>query len=170
MYFMSFTILTLAFIVLEKVKSLYHFIFIWILLLRFILDNEFQLQRRKTFILFYVVSLGLCCFNLIMGKAHPLIQNDYKTVATFTQREKRLMHIINFDGWNHGITRKLDNPNHHNVTLIDPRNTPQFKRLITLAKKLHLPIIEVSNQVDWGYPIPMTPEKKWIYSVPKDFK
>lgn len=160
LYFLSFTIMSLGFFILGKVRAPHHFIFLWIPIWGLILDNPYQLHKSKTFLLFYITSLGLCIINLSSGKANTLIKENYQTVAAYTQRESKELRIINFDGWNHGITRKLDNPNHHIVTLVDPRNTAQFNRLIALARKLDVPIIEVSNQTDWGYPTSMSPDKK----------
>lgn len=170
LYFLSFLVLSLTFFVLGKVRAPHHFIFLWIPLLGFLLDNDFQIQRKNSFLLFFGVSMGLCLLNWVIGKPNALIRDDYETVARLTQRENKDLRIINFDGWNHSITRKLDNPNHHLVTLVDPRNKSQFMRLVRLAKKLQIPIIEVSNEVDWGYPDPMTPEKKMDLFRAQGFK
>ncbi len=165
-YFLSFLCLSVCFFVLGKVRSPHHFIYLWVPLIGFIFDNKFQLYRSKSFLAFFFTTLSICIFNFFnSGPSLPII-DSYQSIVPYTQRDNKNLLIINFDSWSHVITRKLDNPNHHIVTWVDPRNTTQILRLTKLADSLKLPIIEVSNRIDWGNDAkgvafkPMSPDEK----------
>ena len=97
--------------------------------------------------------------------------DNYKSIVKDTKRDDSKMHIINFDSWSHSFTRMIDNPNNHLVTWIDLRDDRQLTRLITLSDSLHLPIIEVSNRLDWGHEDkPLSPEQRMNYFKSKGFK
>lgn len=175
-YFLSFFVLTTTFLVLGKVRAPHHFIFIWLPLLGMIFDNDLKISKSFMFLTFYSISFLVCAFNFIKSDPPLEIHDSYQSIVKFTQRDNPKMLIVNFDAWSHSITRKLDNPNNHIVTWMDPRNTIQIDRLIRLSDSLKVPIIEVSNKVDWGYDLdgkpypPISPGEKMKIFINKGFK
>lgn len=147
-YVISFCALSITFLVLGKVRFGHHFIFLWIPFLGFLLDNSSNWYQLRSFQAYFGLSLLLGLYNLAISKPNPHLLDAYKTVAPYTQRENKKLLIVNFDAWDYVYLRKLDNPNHHLVTNVDPFDSIQFNRLLRVSDSLATPIIEVSNRYD----------------------
>lgn len=147
-YLGSWVTLVFIFMVLGKVRFSHHYIYLWIPFLGLLLDNESKWYRLKTFQVFLGINLVLGLFNLIFSPPNKHLLDSYQSVAKFTQRENKELIIVNFDSWDYVMLRKLDNPNQHIVTNVDPTDSIQFKRLVKLADSLKTPIIEVTNRFD----------------------
>ena len=150
-YFFSFITLTFTLLVLGKVRSPHHFIFIWIPLFGMFFDNNFRSNWSYVFIPYIVISFSLCSYNLLFSGPEEHIIDDYSSIVPYTKRDDPNLHIVNFDGWSHSYTRMVDNPNHHIVTWTDLRDERQLNQLIYLSDSLKTPIIEVSSRLDWGH-------------------
>ena len=150
-YFLSILSLICTFLLIGKIRSPHHTLFIWIPLLGFILDNPFQFERKKTFLIYFAFTIGLSTFNFFNTPPQKFIVDEYQKIVSYSQRDKPNMQIVNFDTFNHFLTRRIDNPHGHIITYVDPRDSIQFTRLIRLSDSLKTPIIEISGKNDWGY-------------------
>ncbi len=160
LYVLSFLIMLGMFFILGKVRTTHHFIFLWVPLLGLLLDNEFKYEYNPFIIGYLFFNLAICSIIIIENRPNYLIKDSYSTIVPYTQKDNPKLQIVNFDGWSYFFNRKLDNPNHHIVTSNDPRNEKQYNRLLNLADSLNIPIIEVSNKEDWGYPQFIKPNEK----------
>lgn len=159
-YFLSILSLIGTFLLIGKIRSPHHTLFIWIPLLGFILDNPFQFERKKTFLIYFAFTLGLSTFNFFNTPPQKFIVDEYQKIVSYSQRDKPKMQIVNFDTFNHFLTRRIDNPHGHIITYVDPRDSIQFTRLIRLSDSLKTPIIEISGKNDWGYQHDITINQK----------
>jgi hypothetical protein len=150
-YILSILCLVGTFLVIGKIRSPHHTLFIWIPLLGLILDNPFQFERKKSFLIYYAFTLGVSTFNFLNTPPQKFIIDEYEKIIPYTQRDNPNIQIVNFDAFNHFLTRRTDNPNGHIITYVDPRDSIQFTRLLGLSDSLKIPIIEVSGKYDWGY-------------------
>jgi len=159
-YFLSILSLLGTFLLIGKIRSPHHTIFIWIPILGFILDNPFQFERKKSFLIYFAFTLGLSTFNFFNTPPHKFIVDEYEKIIPYSQRDNPNMQIVNFDSFNHFLTRRTDNPHGHIVTYADPRDSIQFTRLLRLSDSLKTPIIEISGKNDWGYQHEITFDQK----------
>lgn len=159
-YFLSALSLALTFLLIGKIRSPHHTIFIWIPIWGFILDNPFQFERKKTFLIYFACTLGLSTFNFFNTPPQKFIVDEYQKIVSYSQRDNPKMQIVNFDSFNHFLTRRTDNPHGHIVTYADPRDSIQFTRLLRLSDSLKTPIIEISGKNDWGYQNDITINQK----------
>ena len=159
-YILSILCLVGTFLVIGKIRSPHHTLFIWIPLLGLILDNPFQFERKKSFLIYYAFTLGVSSFNFLNTPPQKFIVDEYEKIITYTQRDNTKMQIVNFDTFNHFLTRRIDNPNGHIITYVDPRDSIQFTRLLRLSDSLKTPILEVSGKYDWGYQSDITLDQK----------
>jgi hypothetical protein len=159
-YFLSILSLICTFLLIGKIRSPHHTLFIWIPLLGFILDNPFQFERKKTFLIYFAFTIGLSTFNFFNTPPQKFIVDEYQKIVSYSQRDKPNMQIVNFDTFNHFLTRRIDNPHGHIITYVDPRDSIQFTRLIRLSDSLKTPIIEISGKNDWGYQNEITINQK----------
>jgi len=159
-YILSILSLIGTFLLIGKIRSPHHTLFIWIPLLGFILDNPFQFERKKTFLIYFAFTLGLSIFNFFNTPPQKFIVDEYQKIVSYSQRDKPKMQIVNFDTFNHFLTRRIDNPHGHIITYVDPRDSIQFTRLIKLSDSLKTPIIEISGKNDWGYQNEITINQK----------
>ena len=159
-YILSILCLVGTFLIIGKIRSPHHTLFIWIPLLGLILDNPFQFERKKSFLIYYAFTLGVSSFNFLNTPPQKFIVDEYEKIIPYSQRDNPKMQIVNFDTFNHFLTRRIDNPNGHIVTYVDPRDSIQFARLLRLSDSLKLPIIEISGKNDWGYQHDITINQK----------
>ena len=159
-YILSILCLVGTFLIIGKIRSPHHTLFIWIPLLGLILDNPFQFERKKSFLIYYAFTLGVSSFNFLNTPPQKFIVDEYEKIIPYSQRDNPKMQIVNFDTFNHFLTRRIDNPNGHIVTYVDPRDSIQFARLLRLSDSLKLPIIEISGKNDWGYQHDITLKQK----------
>jgi hypothetical protein len=170
-YFLSFLTLSFTFIILGKVRSPHHFIYLWIPLFGFVFDNGYRLDRSLLFLVYYSFNVLLGAYNLVFSGPEEHIVDDYQSIVSYTRRDDPSFQIINFDSWSHSFTRVLDNPNNHLVTWIDLRDERQLNQLIHLSDSLHRPIIEVSQRLDWGFKDkPLTVNERMNFFKQKGFK
>jgi hypothetical protein len=125
-----------------------------------ILDNPFQFERKKSFLIYYAFTLGVSSFNFLNTPPQKFIVDEYEKIISYTQRDNPNIQIVNFDTFNHFLTRRIDNPNGHIITYVDPRDSIQFTRLLRLSDSLKTPILEVSGKYDWGYQSDITLDQK----------
>jgi hypothetical protein len=159
-YFLSYLSLIATFLLLGKIRSPHHTIFIWIPLLGLILDNSLHFYKKKSFLIYYAVTIGISTFNFFNTPPQKYIVDEYQKIRSYSQRNNPNMQIVNFDSFNHFLTRRIDNPYGHIVTYADPRDSIQFTRLIRLSDSLKTPIIEISGKNDWGYQNDITVNQK----------
>jgi hypothetical protein len=159
-YILSILCLVGTFLVIGKIRSPHHTLFIWIPLLGLILDNPFQFERKKSFLIYYAFTLGVSFFNFLNTPPQKFIVDEYEKIIPYSQRDNPKMQIVNFDTFNHFLTRRIDNPNGHIVTYVDPRDSIQFARLLRLSDSLKMPIIEITGKNDWGYQHDITLKQK----------
>jgi hypothetical protein len=159
-YFLSILSLMGTFLLIGKIRSPHHTLFIWIPLLGLILDNSFEFEKKKSFLIYYAFTFGLCTFNFFTTPPQKFIVDKYQKIISYTQRDNPKIQLVNFDTFNHFLTRRIDNPHGHIITYVDPRDSIQFTRLIRLSDSLKTPIIEVSGKYDWGYQQDLTFDQK----------
>ena len=159
-YILSILCLVGTFLIIGKIRSPHHTLFIWIPLLGLILDNPFQFERKKSFLIYYAFTLGVSSFNFLNTPPQKFIVDEYEKIIPYSQRDNPKMQIVNFDTFNHFLTRRIDNPNGHIVTYVDPRDSIQFARLLRLSDSLKMPIIEITGKNDWGYQHDITLKQK----------
>jgi hypothetical protein len=143
-YLAAFVVMVLTFLVLGKIRFGHHTVFLFIPLLGFWFDG-----RRPVYLKSLMVWLSLNIlvfgFNLFQSQAHESLRTEYRDLVKKTKVAKPV--IVNFDSWNYYYLRNLDS-DQAVVTWVDLRDSVQKDRLFAVAKKLNLPIINVSGSME----------------------
>jgi hypothetical protein len=99
----------------------------------------------KSLIVWLSLNILVFGFNLFQSQAHESLRTDYRDLVKKTKVARPV--IVNFDSWNYYYLRNLDS-DQAVVTWVDLRDSVQTDRLFALAKKLNLPIINVSGSME----------------------